>query len=70
MPFILFKIISFIFEDEEINFILSFIYCDDKELNYHYIYLLLYNPKGIVGFFFFQLGPSSHHPHVDGLQRS
>lgn len=56
--------------------ILSPIYYGDEESNYHYIYSFFYfffqvqdNPKGLW-VFFYQLGPSLHHPHGDGLQGS
>ncbi|KAF1855826.1 hypothetical protein Lal_00043616 [Lupinus albus] len=50
------------------------IYYGDAESNYHYIYSFFYfffqvqdNPKELR-VFFYQLGPSLHHPHGDGLQ--
>ena len=60
----------FIFcKDEETNSIFSPIYYGDEESNYHYIYSFFYfffqvqdNPKGLR-VFFYQLGPSLHHPH-------
>ncbi|KAK1430174.1 hypothetical protein QVD17_12729 [Tagetes erecta] len=66
----------FFCKDEERNSIFSPIYYGDEESNYHYIYSFFYfffqvqdNPKGLW-VFFYQLGPSLHHLHVDGLQGS
>jgi len=66
----------FFCKDEERNSLFSPIYYGDEESNYHYIYSFFYfffqvrdNPKGLW-VFFYQLGPSLHHPHVDGLQGS